>query len=214
MTVVPPRVTRTLLAFNIVDPWIVGYNQPWISQFLYYPSQMVLTKCMLYCCILPALILEFATEPIFIFVVLTYQFSTTIVSGAQYYWVKLCGWFLWKVRRHINLRIEAQRRYLEKMTEEHRYLSTIIGKPHRPSKSLPSLCKESESDTRECTSDSEAVGTGYLNSTSEFPELSRGYSSQKDTCSEEIQAQKRPRAVDFPRFELPLNGLESCDLRD
>lgn len=164
---------------------------------------MVLTKCMLYCCILPALILEFATEPIFIFVVLTYQFSTTIVSGAQYYWVKLCGWFLWKVRRHINLRIEAQRRYLEKMTEEHRYLSTVIGKPHRPSKSLPSLCKESESDTRECTSDSEAVGTGYLNSTSEFPELSRGYSSQKDTSSEEIQAQKRPRAVD--KFFQGLN---------
>ncbi|KAJ8620976.1 hypothetical protein MRB53_029505 [Persea americana] len=109
-----------------------------------------------------------------------------------------------EVQRHpFSLKIEAQRRYLEKMTEEYKFLS-IDDKPHRPSKSLPSLCEESESDTREYTSDSEADVTRYVSGLSKFTELSREYSSsyglqgsrEKDTSSEEIQAHKRQRAVE------------------
>lgn len=96
------------------------------------------------------------------------------------------------------------------MTEEYKFLS-IDDKPHRPSKSLPSLCEESESDTREYTSDSEADVTRYVSGLSKFTELSREYSSsyglqgsrEKDTSSEEIQAHKRQRAVE--KFFQGLN---------
>lgn len=98
------------------------------------------------------------------------------------------------------------------MTEEYKFLS-IDGNPHRPSKSMPSLCEESDSDMREYTSDSEADVTGYISGLSKFTELSREYSSsyglqggrEKDTSSEESQAHKRQRAVD--KFFQGLNNF-------
>lgn len=57
----------------------------------------------------------------------------------------------------LKLKLEAQGRFLDQITEEHRNQATNT-KPRKPISpiSLPSLCEESESNAKELESDSEA----------------------------------------------------------
>ena len=66
--------------------------------------------------------------------------------------------YIWKVQMRLKLKLlEAQGRYLDQITEEHRNQATNT-KPRKPISpiSLPSLCEESESNAKELESDSEA----------------------------------------------------------
>ncbi|KAM3689831.1 hypothetical protein ACJW31_09G075200 [Castanea mollissima] len=62
-----------------------------------------------------------------------------------------------EVQMRLKLKLEAQGRFLDQITEEHRNQATNT-KPRKPIStiSLPSLCEESESNAKELESDSEA----------------------------------------------------------
>ncbi|KAK9290327.1 hypothetical protein L1049_008494 [Liquidambar formosana] len=62
-----------------------------------------------------------------------------------------------EIQRSLKQKLEAQGRFLERIGEEQRSRGTL-SKPSRPfsPKSLPSLCEDSESNTKDFESDSEA----------------------------------------------------------
>ncbi|CAL1378753.1 unnamed protein product [Linum trigynum] len=60
-----------------------------------------------------------------------------------------------EVQRNLKQKIEAQGRFLERIVEEHRNRAAFSKPRPFPTMSLPSLCDESESNTKEDESDSE-----------------------------------------------------------
>jgi hypothetical protein len=66
-------------------------------------------------------------------------------------------WIILKVQKSLKLKVEGQRRFLDRIVEKLRNRMTIT-KPGKPSPpiSLPSLCEESDSNAKEFESDSEA----------------------------------------------------------
>ncbi|KAL4557929.1 hypothetical protein LXL04_036123 [Taraxacum kok-saghyz] len=79
-----------------------------------------------------------------------------------------------EVQKSLKLKIEAQSRFLEKIAQDYKTRPTITANSRKPISiiSLPSLCDESESITKDFDSDSE-VDTGHMRSDLESPPTKR-----------------------------------------
>ncbi|KAK3019014.1 hypothetical protein RJ639_003622 [Escallonia herrerae] len=79
-----------------------------------------------------------------------------------------------EVQRNLKVKLEAQGRFLERIAEEYKHRANVQ-KPSKPFSpiSLPSLCEESESDTKEFESDSEVDKNEIRSSEEEYRALKR-----------------------------------------